>query len=370
MHAASLFSDTFEAHPDGIWSAPGRVNLIGEHTDYNDGLVLPFAIELRTEVALHRRDDRGIRAISTVDPACLLDTSIDELAPGRLEGWRAYAASTVWALGVECGFDIAIDSTVPPGAGLSSSAALLSALTLGQSDLTVGRMPPMEVARLAHAAENDFVGAPTGGMDQVVAMLGVADHAVLFDTMDQSTELVPLDPTAADLSFVVIDTGVRHDHGVGDYGDRRSECRAAAAALGVTSLRSATDASGIADPTLAARARHVISDSARVLTMAAALSEGDWDAVGLLMVEGHQSYRDDFEASCPEADLAVEALVGAGALGARLTGGGFGGSVIALCTTDDLPSNVAAVRNAYADAGLPPPSDRIVTPSDGARRDA
>ena len=370
MSAASLFTDTFATDPDGIWSAPGRVNLIGEHTDYNDGLVLPFAIELRTGVALAARDDRSLRVVSSADPGTALEVSLDDLAPGSLRGWHAYAASTAWILDTRSGFDIAIDSTVPPGAGLSSSAALLCALTLGQAELEGRDLRPMEIADLARQAENDFVDAPTGGMDQVVAMRGRAGHGVLYDVQAGTVDLVPLDPGPAGLAFVVIDTGVRHEHGAGAYGSRRAECEAAAAALGVPSLRDAADLSGLDDPVLAARARHVTSENVRVEAIAAALEVGNWGAVGRLMVEGHASYRDDFEASCPEADLAVGALAEDGALGARLTGGGFGGSVIALCNHARIDSNVEAVRSAYAKAGFAPPSHRIVTPSDGARRDA
>ncbi|UCG41573.1 MAG: galactokinase [Acidimicrobiia bacterium] len=370
MSAASLFTETFAAHPDGIWSAPGRVNLIGEHTDYNDGLVLPFAIELRANVALRSRGDRTIRAVTSANPGARLEVSLDDLTPGSLTGWRAYTASTAWVLDTPTGFDIAIDGSVPLGAGLSSSAALLCALTLGVAELDGWDLRSMEVAELARRAENDFVGAPTGGMDQVVAMRGVAGHGVLYDVRNQTVELVPLDPGSAGLAFVVIDTGVRHEHDLGEYGDRRMECEAAAEALGVASLRDARDLSGLDDPVLAARARHVTSENIRVEAIAGALEVGDWGTVGRIMVEGHASYGDDFEASCVEADVAVDALTASGALGARLTGGGFGGSVIALCEESLIDANVGAVCAAYAKAGFAPPSHRIVTPSDGARRDA
>ncbi|NND84124.1 MAG: galactokinase, partial [Acidimicrobiia bacterium] len=206
MHASSLFTAAFDIDPDGTWSAPGRVNLIGEHTDYNDGLVLPFAIELRTQVALRRRSDRQLRAVSSVDPTDRLEASIDDLTPGALTGWQAYVASAAWALGVDTGFDIAVDSDVPLGAGLSSSAALICALTLGHAELVGMDLTAMSTADHARRAENDFVGAPTGGMDQVVAMLGTTGHAVLFDTRSGSTRLVPLQPGASGLELVVVDT--------------------------------------------------------------------------------------------------------------------------------------------------------------------
>jgi galactokinase len=381
--AAALFEATFGAPPAGVWSAPGRVNLIGEHTDYNAGLCLPIALPHRTFAAARRRQDRVLRVVSTQRPD-LVEVSLDEVDPKQPGGWAAYVAGVPWALEragyAVTGLDLAVDSAVPSGAGLSSSAALECAVGAAISDLegldllstTDGR------ARLATAcvtAENTIAQAPTGGMDQSAAMLATSGHALLLDCRDHHTEQVPCDLADHGLALLVIDTRARHELVDGQYAERRASCERAARELGVTSLRElpAGDCAAwlgdLSSDLLRRRARHVVTEIARVERAVKALSRADFEELGLLFAASHASMRDDFEISVDELDLAVTAAVSAGALGARMTGGGFGGSAIALVPEDLVAVVIRAVESAFAHRGFTPPHCFPVTASGAAGRE-
>ncbi|WP_345267670.1 galactokinase [Nocardioides nanhaiensis] len=367
------------ADPALVGRAPGRVNLIGEHTDYNGGLVLPVALPHSTLVSLSPRDDGRVR-VASLQAEGVFEAQLDDVGPGTVDGWAAYAAGVLWALdeqGVTVpGVDLLVDSTVPLGAGLSSSAALECAVAVAVTALVGGDLSPAGRRRLAAAcvrAESEVAGAPTGGMDQAVSLLAEPGAALLldFDTADGSVgdlRHVELGLERAGLALLVTDTRVSHALVDGGYGDRRAECGRAAEALGVDSLRRA-DLAGVEalpDPLLRRRARHVVGEVQRVSGVVEAVTAGDWGTVGRAFVASHASMRDDFEISCAELDLAVATAVEAGALGARMTGGGFGGSSVALVPADRVEAVVAAVQRAFADAGHRAPLHLMATPSAAA----
>ncbi|HYN65694.1 MAG TPA: galactokinase [Ornithinibacter sp.] len=376
----------FSADPVGVWSAPGRVNLIGEHTDYNDGLVLPIALPHRTDAACSPRTDDLLRVWS-VQTDELVEVAIDDVGPGTPGGWAAYVAGVLWALRADghevSGLDVTVDSDVPVGAGLSSSAALECSVGAAASDLfglglladDAGR------ARLAAAcvhAENDVAGAPTGGMDQSAALLCRADHALLLDCRSGATEHVPFDlagdGTAPGHVLLVTDTRAEHALNDGQYAERRSSCEQAAAELGVTSLRDVAPGAldealaRLSDDVLRRRARHVVTEIARVRAAVDALRAGDLTEVGRLFDASHASLRDDYEVSCAELDASVEAARAAGALGARMTGGGFGGSSIALLPEDRVDDAERAITAAFAERGWGEPRCFMVTAGTSAHR--
>jgi galactokinase len=371
---AEDYAARFGAPPDGVWFAPGRVNLIGEHTDYNGGFVLPFALGTGVAVAAARRGG-GITVWSAQRGRAVTATA-GELVPGAVSGWAAYPLGMAWALAeAGCrpgGTTIAINADLPIGAGLSSSAALECSVGLALAELHGLAVSRPELAALASRAENEFAGAPTGIMDQSAALLCRAGHALLLDCRSGATEDVPLDPGAAGLALLVIDTGVRHALNDGRYAARRRSCEAAARALGVASLRDLTDRPGavadLADPELRRRARHVVTENRRVLAVAGLLRAGRLAAAGPVLTESHASMRDDFEISWPEADVAVDSALAAGAAGARMTGGGFGGSVIALVAAGRAAAVEASVAGAFAGRGWRPPRVRAAVPSAAARR--
>jgi galactokinase len=366
-----------------VWRAPGRVNLIGEHTDYNDGFALPFAIGAGVCVAAAARDDgvleltsrqQGERVVA-VSVESLARGPVQSLAPGQPGGWAAYPAGMAWALASGGhrigGASLAIDADLAAGAGLSSSAALVCAAGLALADLYQLAVPRAELAALGRRAENDFVGVPTGLMDQLAVLLCQAGHALLLDCRAATGTAVPLDTVAAGLDLLVIDTRARHELTDGGYSARRQACESAARAIGVRALRDVTDASALsqlADPLLVRRARHVVSENRRVLDAADLLRAGRLDRIGPLLTASHSSLRDDFEVSWPEADAAVEAALEAGALGARMTGGGFGGSVIALVPAAATADVTAAVAARFARCGWPSPAIAPAEPSAGACR--
>ena len=369
------FGDRFGGRPEGVWRAPGRANLIGEHTDYNRGRVLPFALHLGVTTAASRRDDGVLAIASRQAPSAPAGPPLATLAPGAVTGWAAYPAGVAWALReaghrLAGGASLAIDSDLPQGAGLSSSAALECATALALAGLYALDLPRPELAALAWRAENDFVGVPSGIMDQSASLLGRAGHALLLDCRSGETSDVPLDPAAAGLELIIIDTGARHALGDGRYAERRSECERAAALLGVSSLREVSSpaaAAGLADPVLRRRARHVITENRRVEETVALLTGADLAGVGPVLCASHASLRDDFEVSWPQADVAVGAAMGAGALGARMMGGGFGGSVLALAPAGRRAVS-AAITAEFACRGWTPPASIQAVPSAGALR--
>jgi galactokinase len=359
------------------WAAPGRVNLIGEHVDYAEGLCLPFAIAERTVVEATPRADGRMR-LRSVAEADVVDIALDRLGPDSPSGWAGYAAGVVWALreagyAVE-GLDLAVVDTVPLGAGLSSSAALECATALAVDELnelglggsTDGRR---ELARACVRAENEVVGAATGGMDQAASLLAKAGNALLIDTRDGSTRQVPFAPNDDGLRLLVIDTKVRHRLADGQYGQRRAAVEKAAEVLGVHSLREATERDlERLDGELLKRARHIVTEIARVREVVALLDEGRIAEIGPLLDASHASLAHDYEVSCRELDLACEIARVSGAFGARMTGGGFGGSAIALVSFSRADDVVRSVRNAFAAEGLRAPDIREAIPSDGATR--
>lgn len=391
MDLQAAFEDHFGTRPVGAWAAPGRVNLIGEHTDYNGGLALPIGLPQRTYALAAPRADERLRVVS-MQTAEVVEIDAADIGPGRPAGWASYVAGVLWALREAGhpvrGADLLIDGRVPLGAGLSSSAAIecatgaaLSGLYgLGLLDSDAGRR---QLATICRRAENEIALAPTGGMDQSASLLAQAGHALLLDCRDGQTRQVPFALEESGLSLLVIDTKAHHALVDGQYGARRASCERAAAALGVATLRevepgrldaalvdvrgAVTDEDG-AEPgeVVARRVHHVVTEIERVTRCVEAMEVGDWARVGRIFTESHASLRDDFEVSCEELDLACERAEAAGALGARMTGGGFGGSAIALVPAQQTEEIAGVVRSAFDDADFTPPVIFSVQASAGA----
>jgi galactokinase len=369
------FAERFGRRPEGVWAAPARVNLIGEHTDYNDGFVLPLAIDRRVTVAAARRGDDLLRLVSLERGERRL--RLAEVAPGAVDGWAAYAAGTLWALqrdGVEVGgLDLLLASDVPIGSGLSSSAAVECATLLAARALYGGPDEPARLAAIARRAENDVVGVPCGIMDQMAALACRAAHALLLDCRSLEADQVPFAPADAGLAVLVVDTRVSHALADGAYAERRAACEQAAGLLGVPALRDATRADldaarGRLGELRHRRARHVVAENARVLEVVEQLRRGRPEAIGDALRASHASLRGDYEVSAPELDAAVEAAEAAGALGARMTGAGFGGCALALVPAGAADAVAGAVAAAFADRGFGAPSSFAVRPADGAAR--
>lgn len=363
--------------PDGVWTAPGRVNLIGEHVDYSGGRCLPMALTRVTAAAVRRRDDGRVRISSTDPDAAPFEGTLADLGPGAVSGWAAYAAGTLWSLqqaGVEVpGLDMAVSSDVPLGAGLSSSASLEAAVALSAAELA-GRADDEQLRHLliqaAIRAENEVVGAGTGGMDQTVALLAEEGSALLIHTRDPHTEPVQLGLAEAGLELMVIDTRVTHTLADGQYAQRRADCDEAARRLGLEWLSDATpaDVARLDDPRLQARTRHVVTENQRVDEVVALVRAGRVAEIGPLLDGSHASLRDDYEVSAAELDVVVAAARAAGALGARMVGGGFGGSAIALIRSADAQPVGEAVVAACRERGLTLPGVLTVTSGPAARR--
>ncbi|WP_245673338.1 galactokinase [Nocardia lijiangensis] len=366
------------------WVAPGRVNIIGEHTDYNDGFVLPIALPLVTRCAAEPTDDGLVRVESRQRRGETVRAGIGELAAARdrLPGWARYPLGVVaefvrrgHAVG---GLMLDLDGAVPIGAGLSSSAALSCSVAVALRDLFAPTVVDRELIDIARAAENDYAGAPTGVLDQSAAMLCTAGHALFLDirrftAADAGYEQIPFDLAAFGLELLVIDTGQPHELVDGGYAQRRAQCEAAAAELGVPALRDvdAADLPRIAGAVVRHRARHVVTENARVVTVAEKLRQGaDPREIGPILVAGHASLRDDFEVSTAALDTAVTAALDAGAHGARMVGGGFGGSAIALVDRERTERVAAAVGDRFVRAGFAEPRTFVVVPADGARRES
>ncbi|WP_222194035.1 galactokinase [Modestobacter italicus] len=375
--AVAELRSTWAGEPDGVWTAPGRVNLIGEHVDYNGGRCLPMALTRVTAAAVRRRDDDRVRISSSDPDAEPFEGTLADLGPGEVSGWAGYAAGTLWALqqaGVDVpGLDVSVSSDVPLGAGLSSSASLEAAVALSAAELA-GRNDAAELRHLliqaAIRAENEVVGAGTGGMDQTVALLAEEGSALLIHTRDFRTEPVQLGLAEAGLELMVIDTRVKHTLADGQYAKRRADCDEAARQLGLEWLSDATpaDVDRLSDPRLQARTRHVVTENQRVDEVVELVRAGRVAEIGPLLDGSHTSLRDDYEVSAVELDVVVEAARAAGALGARMTGGGFGGSAIALIRAADAEAVGAAVVAACRERELTLPGILTVTSGPAARR--
>jgi galactokinase len=361
--------------PTTVWSAPGRVNLIGEHTDYNDGFVLPFALSQRTAVAVapSSSSDWTVRSEAQRLPVTF---GASDLKPGVVAGWAGYVAGVVAVLRDE-GItvppaDMAICSEVPVGAGLSSSAALECATLAALLELSGATVPVDQWPRLAQRAENIYAGVPCGVLDQSASTLCRSGHALFLDCRDQSTEQVPFALAEAGLAMLIIDTRAPHRNADGEYAARRQSCEAAAATLGVPALRDVTDLDAalklLPDAVQRIRTRHIVTENQRVLATVELLRQGRFTDIGPLLTASHASMRDDFEISVDELDTAVEAAVAAGAYGARMTGGGFGGCIIALVDADAAPAVAEAVEAAFTAKGFGAPDWFVASPAAGVAR--
>lgn len=367
-HSADVraaFAECFGGEPAGVWAAPGRVNLVGEHLDYNGGPVLPIAIGHRTMVAVAPRNDDQIRLRSR-QIRSTWDGSYAAMQVDEMPGWCRYAAGVLWAMsqsGQELpGFDVMVDGRVPSGSGLSSSAALTCAIAVAVADLAGLQMQEPQRARALAAwcirAENDFAGAPTGGMDQSVVLRAEADHALLLDCATFDAEQVPI-PDGGEL--LVVDTRTHHALTDGQYGGRRAACETAAVELSVSLLAEVTLGElpaalrTLSSDELRGVVRHVVTETARVGEVVALLRAGRLLDIGPTLFASHASMRDDFVISTPELDLVVDAAAKAGATGARMTGGGFGGSAVVVCRPGDLERIATAITRAFVQAGYAAP---------------
>ncbi|MWA06333.1 galactokinase [Actinomadura sp. LD22] len=374
----TAFGEAFGRAAEGVWHAPGRINLIGEHTDYNDGLVLPFALSRGVSVAAARRDDgvvevRSRQAGGTVSAPVEGGTVVSEGWPSE-RAWAAYPVGMARVLREHGtgGASLLIDSDLPQGAGLSSSAALECATALALCDLHGVEIDRPELARLAQRAENEQVGMPCGLMDQSASLLATPGHALLLDCRSGLSAQVPFDPSQAGLTLLAVDTRASHVLTGGDYGRRRAECEEAAARLGVEALRDVKDLAGalgrLRDPVLRRRVQHVVTENHRVEASVGLLRAGAVGELGAMLNASHLSLRDQFEISWPEADTAVDAALRAGARGGRMIGGGFGGSVIVLTASDRAGRVRDAIAAGYAKRGWTAPEFLDAVPSAGARR--
>lgn len=406
--ATELFTQTFGYEPTGVWSAPGRVNIIGEHVDYNGGLCLPIALPHRAYVAVAPRSDREMHVVSAFGDRVVQMSNLDEIGPAGTEcavtNWSAYLVGVAWAFeqagyGPLTGFDVALVSCVPQGGGLSSSAALECAIAVAIDEVCgLGLAGSLESPRdegrailvdLCRKAENDFAGANTGGLDQSASLRCSNGAALVLDCRDMSVRNIPFDLDALGLTLLVVDTRAPHSLADGQYGKRRAQCEDAACDLGVNllvdvpvlsenpALPTSTGASdvrweeilgGISDETAARRARHVISEIARTRAFVDILdgegmSEDTLPILGALLSDSHESLRDDFEVSCPQLDVVHEVALAHGAIGARMTGGGFGGSAIVLLRSQQVDEVARAIAVAYAQAGWDSPHFMRATPS-------
>jgi galactokinase len=371
------FSRRHGHEPAGVWRAPGRVNLIGEHTDYNDGFVMPFALAQAVTIAAAPRDDDRW-SVTSLNNGETQEFGRPDLEPG-MSGWQAYVAGVVWAL-TEAGHavggaDLVLTSDVPVGAGLSSSAALECATLTVLADLGALSIEPLERAKLARRCENEFVGAPTGLMDQAASTLCTEGHALFFDCRSFAAEQVPLDLAKAGLELLVLDTQTPHALVDSEYAERRKTCALAAKQLGVRALRDIpfenldNALAGLGDELMRRRVRHVVTEDQRVLDTVARLeTRNDLRRIGPFLTASHISMRDDFNITVPQVDLAVVAALDAGAFGARMTGGGFGGSVVALVDADQAAGVFHAAQAAYTAAGYLAPVGFTATASTGAHR--
>ena len=365
------FLETFCEEPDLVAAAPGRVNLIGEHIDYSEGFVLPFAIKDRTMVAARKRDDSTVRVASAQRRNKIVTVDIADVKPGLKGEWERYALGVLWSMGVTSGVDLMIDGHVPLGAGLSSSAALECSVATAMNHLFDMGFNLEELARLTQKAENQYVGVPCGIMDQSVSLMATNGFALLLDCRDLSTRNIPFDVASHGLELLIIDTQAHHALTDGGYAERRASCESVAAKLHVKSMRELTitqlDSSrDLLSETEYIRARHAITEMKRVLDCVEALSSGDFVKVGQLLNQSHLSLRDDYNVSCPELNAAVEASLVAGALGSRMVGGGFGGSAIALIQASKTSETIGVAEKAFADKKFKAPRFFTSLPSQGA----
>ena len=365
------FAETFGAAPDIIAAAPGRVNLIGEHIDYSDGFVLPFAINDRTYAAVRVRDDRKVRITSMQRRNKIVEHNIDAIRPGLKGEWERYPLGVIWAMGLTSGIDIMIDGHVPLGAGLSSSAALECSVATALNHLFSFGYSLEELARLTQKAENDYVGVPCGIMDQSVSLMAHAGSALLLDCRDLSTKNIAFDVASSGLELLIIDTQAHHSLTDGGYAERRASCESVVAKLNIKSLRELTliqleQSRSLLTDTEFIRARHAVTEMARVMDAVRNLEIKDFIALGQLLNQSHASLRDDYTVSCPELNTAVEASIAAGALGARMVGGGFGGSAIALIHAAHTQATIASIEKAFAEHKFKAPRFFTSLPSQGA----
>jgi galactokinase len=365
------FLETFGAEPDLVAAAPGRVNLIGEHIDYSDGFVLPFAIKDRTLVAARKRGDSTVRIASAQRRNKIVTVDISTVKPGLKGEWERYALGVLWALGVKEGVDLLIDGHVPLGAGLSSSAALECSVATAMNHLFDLGFNLEELARLTQKAENQYVGVPCGIMDQSVSLMATQGSALLLDCRDLATKNIPFDVASSGLELLIIDTQAHHALTDGGYAERRASCESVVAKLGISSLRELSmeqleNSRGSLTETEFVRARHAVTEMKRVLECVEALSNSDFAKVGQLINQSHASLRDDYTVSCPELDTAVEAALAAGALGSRMVGGGFGGSAIALIQASKTTETIKSVEKAFSSKGFKAPRFFTSLPSQGA----
>ena len=367
----SKFEELFGSAPEVVASAPGRVNLIGEHVDFLDGFVLPFAISNVTTVAIARNQSKQIRTASMQKSGVIFQREAAKLVPKTGEAWSRYPVGVIWALGISTGLDILIDGEVPLGAGLSSSAALECAVATALNSLFELGFSLPELARITQRAENIYVGMPCGIMDQSVSLMANAGNALLLDTRDLSTEQIPFDIAPLGLELLVIDTQVHHALVDGGYAERRASCEKAVSDLGITSLRDISVADFLArkselDAKTFSRAFHGVTEMQRVLDAVQLLKSGDFVGFGEIVSAAHISLRDNYTVSCPELDLAVEISQKFGALGARMIGGGFGGSAIALIKAKDSELIKSEILSAFMAAKFKAPRFFSALPSAGA----
>lgn len=365
------FLEIFGEEPDLIAAAPGRVNLIGEHIDYSEGFVLPFAIKDRTTAAIRKRDDSTVRIASAQRRNKVVTVDINNVKPGLKGEWERYALAVLWSMGVKTGVDLLIDGHVPLGAGLSSSAALECSVATAVNHLFDMGFSLEDLARLTQKAENQYVGVPCGIMDQSVSLMATVGSALLLDCRDLSTRNIPFDVASSGLELLIIDTQAHHALTDGGYAERRASCESVAAKLAIKSMRELSMAQldagkELLTPDEYVRARHAVSEMQRVLDCVEALSKSDFVRVGELINQSHASLRDDYTVSCPELDTAVDASLAAGALGARMVGGGFGGSAIALIQASKTTETIRAVEKAFADKKFKAPRFFTSLPSQGA----
>jgi len=365
------FEELYGRKPEVISEAPGRVNLIGEHIDYSEGFVLPFAIADRTYAAIAARTDGLVRIASHQRKEKIFSIDINDVKPGSKGDWEKYVLGVLWSLGITSGVDIFVDGNVPGGAGLSSSAALECSVAVALNTLFSLGKSKEDLARATQRAENDYVGVPCGIMDQSVSLMGQAGAALLLDCRDLTTEIVPFSVADAGLELLIIDTQAHHALTDGGYAERRAACESVARKLDIPSMRHLTlDALEAQREKITAtefiRARHAVTEIARVLEAVVALRASDFVTLGKLINASHISLRDDYAVSCPELDVAVDAAIAAGAIGSRMVGGGFGGSAIALIKASDIQKTKDAVLAAFEGRGFRKPRFFTSLPSAGA----